>query len=309
MRRFVPLIAVLLLCCGTYCLAQVPTTGAGKAAPGGGTGGGIIDVFGSANVVAAWSTRCASATYNGNVVDVWDSATGTTTETLVTCNGAGGLVTNSPTAIATTCAVGCVAKTWYDQSSGANCSAACNVTNTTNANRPTITLSCQNSLLCLTFNGTSQCLAGASNMGTGGQPFSFSSVFNYSGGSTGNLLANNGGASQFYTDGTNLASYMNGGGAVVQTASANNPHSGQVLINGASSNVTVDGSTGSNANPGGATFNGNIVNIGANVGAANTCASAVQFYAGKIMEIVLLNGDQSLHFANATTNQRNAYGF
>src|SRR6185312_8922435 len=99
---------------------------------------GPLDVIGSAKLIV--SVRCASTSYTGNVMDVWDSATGSTTETLITCSSGGVLNTSSPSALATTCASGCNVKTWYDQSGQTNCSGstACNFTQATNANRPAL---------------------------------------------------------------------------------------------------------------------------------------------------------------------------
>jgi hypothetical protein len=71
--------------------AQMTMTGAGCG--GARCGGapsytGPLDVL-STNVWAAYSTRCAKSSYTGDVVDVWDAATGITTETLITCSSGG----------------------------------------------------------------------------------------------------------------------------------------------------------------------------------------------------------------------------
>jgi hypothetical protein len=58
---------------------------------------GPLDIL-SANVWAAYSTRCTKSSYTGDVVDLKDTATG---ETLITCNSGGTQNTSSPNPIAT----------------------------------------------------------------------------------------------------------------------------------------------------------------------------------------------------------------
>jgi len=123
------IISVLLFCAGLLCLAQaqVPMTGAGVGAPGGGapayTGPGDLTL--SATFVAWYGFSCFTAAYSGNVASIWDHATNNTTNTVITCS-AGSLVTTSPSSLATTCAVACDVDVMYDQS-GTHCdsSVAC----------------------------------------------------------------------------------------------------------------------------------------------------------------------------------------
>src|SRR5260370_35744856 len=79
--------------------ATMLLTGVGGG--GGGAYSGPVDINGAA--YALWSTRCQSTANTGNVADVWDAATGSTPNTLITCSAGGILNTNSPTALATTC--------------------------------------------------------------------------------------------------------------------------------------------------------------------------------------------------------------
>jgi hypothetical protein len=135
---------------------------------------GPIDINGAA--FALWSTRCSSNSYTGNVADIWDSATGSTTETLLTCS-VGGVLNQTIHSLATTCASGCKVKTLYDQSGASKCSAAvCDLVEAANATRPTVTTSCQNSKICLVFNG-SACMATANTVTTQAQPYTVSAVW------------------------------------------------------------------------------------------------------------------------------------
>ena len=90
---------------------------------------GIGDL-GLSSMVSYWGLRCYSNAYHGNVADIWDSSTGSTTETKLTCSP-GGFLNQTVNPLATTCASGCKVKTLYDQV-GSN-----DLTQATNANRPT----------------------------------------------------------------------------------------------------------------------------------------------------------------------------
>lgn len=107
-----------------------------------------------------WGLRCYNSAYAGNVADIWDSATGNTTETLLTCSS-GGTLNQTVNTLATTCAVACSVKTLYDQSGANKCTgaAACDVTQATLAQRPAFTRTGCAGLSgmqtwCMTFNGT-----------------------------------------------------------------------------------------------------------------------------------------------------------
>lgn len=128
----------LALCAPAYAQGGMMPGPGMPASAGGGGYTGLLDVISGAKFVL--SVRCASTSYTGSVMDVFDAATGSTTETLITCSSGGTLNTGSPTALATTCASGCRVKTWFDQSGNTNCSGAtpCNFTNATNANRPAL---------------------------------------------------------------------------------------------------------------------------------------------------------------------------
>src|SRR6185437_5737821 len=135
-------ISCALLLTGIVCLAQVPTTGAGKSGPAGGSGGytGLGDVLGT-NWFAHYGTRAFSSARRGqklwNVCDAtgancvdWssDATTGAIVPTLI--NGSScGVVT-------------CPIHTWYDDSGLNSCGGApCNFVQTTVADMATVSLS------------------------------------------------------------------------------------------------------------------------------------------------------------------------
>lgn len=63
---------------------------------------------------AFWGLRCYTNAYTGNVADIWDAATGNTTETILKCSR-GGAITATINPLATTCAGGCGIAKLYDQ--------------------------------------------------------------------------------------------------------------------------------------------------------------------------------------------------
>jgi hypothetical protein len=107
-----------------------------------------------------WGLRCYNNAYSGNVADITDATTGNTTGTRLQCsNGTvSALVSasactfvtgNACVSLATTCAVSCNIEELYDQSGALQCSsAACNMVQSTNADRPTLALNCIGSLPC-----------------------------------------------------------------------------------------------------------------------------------------------------------------
>lgn len=136
---------------------------------------GAGDIFPGA--YAWWGLRCYDDTSAGNVADVWDAATGNTTETLITCSP-GRTLNYTINPIATTCASGCKIKTLYDQSRQLNCNGPCDVTQATNSQRPAYTQSCIGSFACATYTRASSQVLTSANVSTGNaaQPFSVATV-------------------------------------------------------------------------------------------------------------------------------------
>ncbi len=164
-----------LLVAAHLSFAQLSQSGAGHKASSAAPITPPGDVVGSA--LAFWSLRCYQATYTGNVARIKSPSDALTTT--ITCSS--GVLSSTGTGLATTCAVSCTIDIWYDQSGNSNCGAVpCDLSQPTEANRPTLVTGCQNSLNCLNVVGSSQTLC--SNVGTGGagitqsQPFTQSLV-------------------------------------------------------------------------------------------------------------------------------------
>lgn len=305
-----------LLCCQAA-LAQSPLPGfplgvfdnkaALSASSGGGGYTGIGDL-GLSSPVAYWGLRCYSTSYSGNVADVWDGATGSTTETLITCSS-GGTLNQTIHTLATTCAVSCVVKTLYDQSGANSCSsAACDLTQTTNALRPTFSTAC--SVLtganpwCMVFNGTSQYLSISSGP-TQAQPFTFSAVARRNGGTTtiGQVLSNAG------TNNIPYIGFYSTSGQVIYSASANrlgtftegNWAPFEAAFNSAgSSELYIEGSL-STVSPGSVTMTG-AMGIGSGHLGSDYCNC-------NITEAGIWGASLISSFTAMTSNQRTYWGF
>lgn len=308
------LLVVWCLLIGMLVLAQQPRAwwqSVSQVAISGGGGGytGPIDINGTA--YAFWSTRCGSTSYTGNVVDVWDGATGSTTQTTITCSSGGTLNTGSPTALATTCAVSCRVKTVYDQSGANNCTGACDVTQATNASRPVFNTSLLGGKAGVVFaSGSTNCLASIATLGLLNQTFSLSSVYKATSTAKGNIQSDSGGGTQFYMheSGANqVAVYSGGGAALIATASDASSHAVQGLVNGASSALYVDGSNTTGVNPGTAGIGGSTLIIGG-VGAV-TCTAGSQFGDMNWFEHGVWSTDKSANNASMNSNQHAYWSF
>lgn len=202
LKAYILALAALLWCALVPALAQLGTVGVGGGGFGGGAAAytGPIDINGAA--YAFWSTRCGAAAYSGNIVEVWDSATGSTTQTILGCDGAGNIVVKSGSALATTCASGCRVKTLYDQSGSSKCSGACDMAQATNANRPTFNTSLLSGKSGMVFSGT-QCLQAPAISSAQAQPYTMSAVYNPTGLSgVGDLVGDTaGGSIEFFHNG------------------------------------------------------------------------------------------------------------
>jgi hypothetical protein len=112
-----------------------------------------------------WGLRCYKSTYAGSVVDITDTATGSTTGTRLQC-ASGGTISavvsasactfvtgNACSPLATTCAVACNIARMYDQTLGALCGGTCDLQQNTNSLRPTYLTSCIGSLPCSGWSG------------------------------------------------------------------------------------------------------------------------------------------------------------
>lgn len=207
---------------------------------------GPLDLAGLPAVVVAYSLRCTSTNYTGNVADIWDSATGNTTETLLTCS-AGGTINETVNALATTCASGCKVKTLYDQSGQNKCSAAaCNLAQATNSKRPTISTNCVNGHPCFQCSGATVVMSSSVGLtSTVTQPLAISFFAEQTGNFTANgtIFSNQLQDIQVGFGNLTNTAFIYAGTSAPTAAAANNAfHSIQASVNGASSELYVDGS-------------------------------------------------------------------
>lgn len=233
--------------------AQLTLLGVGGSGVIGYTGPLDLGITG---ITALWSLRCSSTSYTGNVADVWDASTGSTTQTLITCS-TGGVLNETVNALATTCASGCRIKTFYDQSGGLKCTGgiACNLTNPTNSGRPTLTTNCQNGKYCGVCPGTNGVwLAFPAGLTSAiVQTYMVSAVFNEANTAGSNLIGVDDQSSQFGATSAGSAYFYSGGATTASnTAAVNTWHAVQFTVNGASPDVYVDGSGAGTVNTSGA---------------------------------------------------------
>lgn len=142
--------------------------------------------------------------------------------------------------------VTCTIKTMYDRSGNGY-----NITQATIASRPTLVVSCVNSLPCANSNSQNWALSGG---GTVNQPFTMNYVANRtSGAGEQDLMA------RYITDGAlcgfntanNAYLWAGGGGGFIYVSAPNNAwHAVQCVFNGASSAIDADGTTVTNASAG-----------------------------------------------------------
>lgn len=251
---------------------------------------------------AWWGLRCYANAYSGDVADVWDSATGSTTETLITCS-AGGILNQTVNPLATTCASGCNVKTLYDQSGASFCNSgasACNLTQATNADRPTYTQNCIGSLPCMTFT-TSQSLEGATSWeltqtytgyGAGERTGSTSSYNIITGDSTGD-------AELGFSNSANTAFIYSGSVATKSSVNDNTFHVLQARFSGSTSILQADSSQTTGLSAGS--------NNQDNEPCMGKCSS--NGLAGNALEAGWWSGDQSANFSTMNSNVHTYWGF
>jgi hypothetical protein len=294
-------------------MAQVPMTGAGLGTPAvvaGYTGPGDLSLTGT--LVKYWGFSCVTNAYTGNVADIVDGATGNTTGSRLQC-ASGTLVAlvsgsactfvtgNACSTVATTCAVSCVVVTLYEQFGTATCtgSTVCNITQATNASRPTYSASGgAGGRACASFTSTQSLVTSAAGP-TYAQPFSIATLDERTSGTAlSGVFSTNGSFAGVYHNAANQAEIY-AGSAGTATASDNAFHAMQTVFNGASSILAVDGS-GTTVNPNTGSFASGTFGMG-DVAAA---------FTGVICEAMVFTGANSS--ANNTTlnsNQHTRFGF
>jgi hypothetical protein len=292
--------AILLLCLTQQPRAQLTITDAGGGFGGAAAYAGPGDAVSGA--AAWWGLRCFNTAYTGNVADVY--APSDASHTLITCS-AGGVLNETLQALSTTCATSCTVKTLYDQSGASACSGACDMSQATEANRPTLVLNCLGSKPCIAFSGSAQFLSAPGAASAVNQPFTYSCVINRTG-DTANAQSCIGGNDFAFTVGFGGANTLRifAGNVVTAAANDNAWHAVQYTVNGASSNIYVDG--------GGNTVDAGTQNHGTssiNMGTITTGGSGI--FTGRLAEAGRYNSAFAAD-ANASSlnsNERAYWGF
>lgn len=257
--------------------------------------------------------RCYQNAYSGKVMEIWDAATGSTSNTTASCSG--GTVSYSTTTgctaggatcqpLATTCLVSCNVAELYDQSGNSNCSGPCNFVQATNSARPIFTQSCFGSLPCLTAtSANSQTMlvsASASTGSTGTQ--SLATVFNRATGQGNNVLLYDGEnyLNQLFTD--NSMNLILAFGAVNYTVTAADGVSHSYIMTSniaAGTAQVVDGVATTNAN-----------NSSASFGGALKLFAAGNYWQGNWGELGLWDGNtfSASQYGKLCHNERLAFG-
>lgn len=294
MRKLLSLVLVSLCLQGQNAVGGKYSHG-GSGSFGGGSGSGSYVGPGDITTFTSWwGLRCYATAYSSNVAQVWDSATGSTTETLLTCSS-GGIINQTINSLATTCASGCVVKTLYDQAGG-----GFDVTQSTLALMPTYTANCIGSTKsCIAFT-SNQLLVAGSGLGLF-QPLSMSTVAERTSGFTtftGVIGTSPNGTVQFgFFPSADNALLIAGTGAMA-TATDGVFHGMQALVNSTSSILSIDGTP-------------TTVNAGGN-GIAGDSPCLGKCTNGGVMSLTeagIASGDISSSFIALNTNQHSYWGF
>lgn len=267
---------------------------------------GPLDISGYTTAYAYWGLRCASTSYTGNVADVWDQSTGTTTHTLLTCSS-GGVINETINPLSVTCASGCGIATLYDQSGN---SRDMNFASIFLSIRPPLVRSgVGNSGWAMFCNGQTTgdtYLTTASNATAQAQPFTVSAILRNNTFSSGGILLSDGTFSiqNMVTFGAGTISQYFGVRQDYTSVADNSWASLQSVANGASSSMSVNGTI--TTAPGSPGTNG--------IGSTNKltlCAGTDTGSAplnGYVSEVIVIAGAVSTaNQALMTANQR-AYG-
>ena len=295
-----------LLFCITSQAQFLPFPGAVNSHGGGGTYTGPGDVVSSPLIW--WGLRAYSAAAAGTkAARVCNASDASCADINTLANGDFDLTTVRGAPLNCTDDA-CTIKTLYDQTGANNCegSVPCDVTNATIANRPTLKFDCGGGKACAHFNGTSSQLNVVIRHDTSyPQPISGSAVAERTGNfsASGDIFAEVFGSTILFrfSAAPNLAEIRAQGGIIQPAQTDGSPHSMQLVFNGASSVMVIDGaSTTGNPGPSGlvgfSTFS---------IGGAGS-----EFMAGYLSEIGWWNGAfSSGQQTSLTSNQRAYYAF
>lgn len=243
MRSLILILTLAPLCHGQFILT--PTLMSPSAVAAGYTGPGDLGISG---IKAWWGLRCYSTSFTGTIAQVFDAASGSTTETILTCS-VGGVINETVNALSVTCASGCVLQALFDQSGQNSCGgSACTLFNNLNADRATFTQNCIGSLPCATRAGgaliTPLALA-STNFPVVSPPYTVSTVCERTGATStqaGCIWPASGGG--FVGPASSANTWLQYGGASANVTAADNVvHAVQAIFNGASSTFYLDGSS------------------------------------------------------------------
>ena len=217
----------------------------------------------------------------------------------------------------------CTIKTWYDQSGATNCGgSACDMSQATIASRPTLVVSCINSLPCAAFSGT-QFMATAANIGAFSATATFSSVSIRTASFTSNQdiisIASTVGVGlnlNYRSVGNTLQMYAGTAAATVGNITDNNFHVLQAVYNDTSSVLFCGGTTGTNCSSGGTSNSISPGNVGSGSSAifcmgmqSATAACSGNGLSGEITEILIYTSAFSgTNQTNMNSNQYNFWG-
>lgn len=311
-----------------YTQVGLPFPGPGGVAGAASGFSGPLDVVGSAT--ACYSLRACSIAAKGtkaiNLCDhlganCADISTNASTGKL---NAPGTLGSDNCTSLTT-----CVIKIWYDQSGALACSsAACDASQATVANMPTLTFSCINSLPCAVFNGSTDALASPTGFpGTAsGGTISYSNVSIRTGNFTlaGVLMtaASSGGTIQlnYRQLASSVQMFNSTSGQFISNITDSNYHVLQGVFNGASSVLFCGGSAGTSCSVAGVSNaispgtlgdtpgSAAIFCLGNNASGGLSNCTGTAFFTGQMTEAIAYNGTvfNGTQLTNMTANQ---YGF
>ena len=215
-----------------------------------------------------------------------------------------------PTAQAFCLGTACTVVTAYDQSGGSNCSGVCDLTQATAANRPVLAYnglsnvtSGPNYAPCAYASGGSIALASANNVTSQAQPFTLVVMARRTGNVTtaqSLYTTNSNNVGLYYDNIANTGEMSAGGTAQTFTVSDAAFHVLIGIFSGASSSLTVDGTTtNAAATPGSTAFVGKI-----------TAGKDFNTFNGTLCEASVYSGAMSsANMTLLTDNIRNYYGF
>lgn len=257
MWRLINIALIFILLLVIPALSQILTLGSGAALKG------TPPPFqGPGDVVAGasmwWGLRAYNAAYamgSNPAADICDVSTGLTCTTInILANGSFDAATAQASA---SCAVACNVSKLYDQTGNGN-----HITQSTNANRPTLVFNCIGSLPCIQSTSSSIVLNTATFTPATGV-VSLSTVGNRAAGTGVFLAVNEAGTGQTgnrIRGGTANLWNLTAGAAGGFTATANDAawHSANAVVNGASSVLNIDGTETTGTVAGVTTAGGNV---------------------------------------------------